>query len=529
MAISRRQLRRLRASCLTLLAAPAAAQLSFEPAQLWNAGVPGFEVPPQVPTGFAGRLGAALATGDFDADGFQDLALGDPVADPDGLADAGAVYVLAGSGAGLQLPNIVVSQASAGSPNPAEVANRFGGVLAACDFDRDGADDLAVGLPAEHVGPLLYAGAVQVIYGKAGRGLESGVAQYFTEDDFGYPWVSAEGNSMGQALAAGDFNDDGACDLAIGVPFEGLLAGLVHVLYGSTEGLSTAGMQSLHQDSVEGRIEMLDRREAGDRFGRGLAAGDFNGDGIADLAIGVAGEDEMPNVPMGAVAVVRGSPGGLTLAGNQLFRANEPGMAAPALTGLFGLTLAVGDFDGNAHDDLAISAIAADVTTASGGVASYVGGVRILHGTPGGLTLADNEGWTAESPFVPEEAESSDHFGLGLAAGDFDGDGYADLGIGVPGESVGSVEEAGAALLLFGAPGGLKAGTLRYWTLGSKAIGGTVGSDERFGAALAAGDFNGDGLSDLVIGAPTDRVDDEARGSAAVLYHPAPGVPPILQ
>jgi hypothetical protein len=115
-----------------------------------------------------------------------------------------------------------------------------------------------------------------------------------------------------------DFNNDGAADLAIGVPFEfvGAVqdAGAVNVLYGSAGGLQGPGSQFFTQDTagVPGTADPQDN------LGFGLATGDFNRDGFADLAIGVPGEDIGTIGSAGAVIALYGSAGGLTTTGAQL-------------------------------------------------------------------------------------------------------------------------------------------------------------------------------------------------------------------
>jgi hypothetical protein len=198
----------------------------------------------------------------------------------------------------------------------------------------------------------------------------------------------------GPASLRADFNGDGAADLAIGTPGESLgaaeSAGVVHVLYGSAGGLTATGSQLWSQDSPG----VAGRAEAGDGFGSALAAGDFNGDGRAELAVGVPGEDQ----GRGVAQVLGGSAAGLTARGSRLWSQATPGVAGVAEPGDgFGGQLAAGDLNGDGRADLAIAVASEDV-----GSAKDAGAVNVLYGSASGLTAAGNQLWTQNRALVTD-------------------------------------------------------------------------------------------------------------------------------
>src|SRR6266540_2679808 len=149
------------------------------------------------------------------------------------------------------------------------------------DFNNDGFTDLAVGVIQEDVGAVGDAGAVNVLYGSAG-GLQatSPDDQFWNQDSPGVRDAAEGLDQFGRSLRAGDFNNDGFADLAVGVPDEDVGtasdAGAVNVLYGSAGGLQATfpDDQFWHQDSPGVR----DAAEVGEWFGASLGAGDFNND-----------------------------------------------------------------------------------------------------------------------------------------------------------------------------------------------------------------------------------------------------------
>jgi FG-GAP repeat len=423
-------------------------------------------------------FGYALAAGDFNGDSFVDLATGVPGEDT-AINGVGAVNVLYGgvdglSGAGSQL----FTQASPGMVGTAEDGDQFGQALAVGDFDNDGVADLAVGVPEEDLGTTSSAGAVNVLYGGV-DGLSGAGSQLFTQDSPGVVGTAEVGDVFEQTVAAGDFSGDAVDDLAVGIPNEDLIsaqvtdAGAVNVLYAAAAGrLGGAGSQLFTQDSpgVAGTATI-------DEFlGSSLAAGDFDDDGVADLAIGVPFEGEPFVSQLGAVNVLYGSASGLTGAGSQLFDQGSPGVVGTAENGdRFGSALAAGDVNGDGIPDLAVGVPFED----------GFGAVNLLYGTAAGLSGSGSQLFTQNSPGVPGAGEAGDRFGQALAVGDFEGDGFDDLTVGVPAEDVGTIFDAGAVNVLKGAAGGLTGTGSQQFTQDSPELADTAEDSDQFGAALA--------------------------------------------
>jgi hypothetical protein len=440
---------------------------------------------PAAGTALTGETSAPLV--DFDGDGQADLAVGAPGEDVGGIADAGAVTVLA-SGSGWRS----FTQSSAADSGSAERADRFGSALAAGDFDGDGFTDLAVGAGTEDGGAVVDSGAVNVLYGSP-RGVTADGGRVFTQNTAGVASSAERGDLFGVALAAADFDGDGLADLAIGVRGEdgaAVDAGAVAVLYGTSAGLTGSASQLFTQNNAG----TGNRAETGDWFGSALAAGDFDADGVADLAVGVPREDVVATRDAGALNVLRGSAAGLTGVGGQLFTEDTSGVAGSAETGdAFGSALATGDLGSDGSADLAVGVPAEDVYAATD-----AGAVHVLHGSPAGLTGLGSRLYTQNSLGYTDHAEVGDLFGFSLVAVDFHDVGDS-LAVGAPGEDVGAAVDAGTVHI-----------DGQSLTENSPNMAGAPESGDRFGASLAD---VADRPALLVVGVP-----GEGGGTGAAMF-----------
>lgn len=437
------------------------------------------------------HYGHAVATaGDTDADGYDELIVGAPDWNNGSFADAGLAHVFRGSAFGpLNTPNYIgtVSQASA----------RTGWAVGpAGDVNGDGYADVSFSAPW-YSGSATDEGLVWVKTGSA-AGI-SGTGWSELGGAAGAGW----GYSVG---SAGDVDGDGYPDLvASSVYWENSSStaseGAAWLYTGSASGLLAAAAQQIGQGN-----------QASAFFGHRVGcAGDVNGDGFADTFV-ASGYFDAGQSDEGKVWVHLGLPKPLSSTPQASFEPNS------ALARAGEVVANAGDVDGDGFDDWTVA------SPSHAGAFPQGGRVQLFRGGAG--TLSTTAAWTLDAE---QAGEALGEVQGVAAAGDVDGDGYADLIVGGANYDSGALVDAGRARVYLGGPTGLSA--TAAWTF----VG--AGADERFGSAVAgAGDIDGDGYHDVLVGAPGF---DSGRGRvyffrgsragleptpARVMLHPEPAL-----
>ncbi|MBF0263086.1 MAG: cadherin domain-containing protein, partial [Magnetococcales bacterium] len=449
--------------------------------------------------------------GDVNGDGIDDLLIGAFRANS---GYSGASYLVFGTTSGwtsaIDLANLNGSNGV--RLNGVTAQDRSGrSVGAAGDVNGDGYADLIIG--AYHASNHgTNSGSAYVVFGQSAW--NAGTLSLASLDGGNGFRLDGPGSGNGMLAGvsvhgAGDINGDGWDDLIVGAmlaeTYDGLVSGASYVVFGKANGWSA--IQNLGElDGSNGF--RLDGVENNDWSGYSVkGAGDINGDGIDDLIVGSPFASPSGSVVTGASYVVFGKLGAWsstldlsTLDGGNGFRLNGSAVGDGSGSSVSG----AGDLNGDGYDDLIIGAKGASVAGAAVGSAFVVFGHSQGAGWSPSLDLSSLSGTLG---FRLNGLANGDKTGISVSgAGDINGDGLADLLIGASYADPGGVGNAGATYLLFGQDSwgtgavSIDLATLNGTTDGIRLNG--VSANELSGNSISlAGDVNGDGYDDLLIGA----------------------------
>gem|GEM_PF-1540494 len=477
-----------------------------------------------LPSGWNGAeindgFGGALITGNFKGDSSIDLVVGAPSESVGTISSAGIIHIID------DFPRINLNmnpyQGEDGWPGVPEPGDGLGTSMAAGDFNGDGFDDLIVGSPGDEIGGANNAGMVTVAYGSV-----SGLGDYeiFHQNTSGIAGEAASGDRFGESVATGDLDGDGFDDVVIGVPGEyrcwtGINVcgdvGAINILYGSATGITSAGNEYITQRTTG----ISGIPNVGEEFGASVATGDLDGDGFDDVVVGVPGEYRcwshigICGSDIGAIQLLYGSATGIRSDNDQYFGQRSNGITAhPSVGDRFGESVATGDIDGDGFDEVILGVPGDHRCWPHIVVCGHVGAIMILYGTANGTTSENDNYWGQRSNGVPGNVGVGDEFGAVVTTGDLNEDGYDDVIIGVPGETVSSYSNAGAVQILYGSASGSTTDGAEMLYASQSAFTGSSQTNGLFGSAIAVIG------NDLIIGAPGTTISG-LTNAGAIYYH----------
>jgi hypothetical protein len=454
---------------------------------------------------------SASSGGDVNGDGYDDILIGAYKADVGTATDAGESYLIMGrERAAWTAPNLLSGTANvtmADATFTGKTISDWSGrsVSGAGDVNGDGYDDILIGAHRVDVGTATDAGETYLVYGRPGMDLSTAL---LSAPDVTFTGKSEYNDSGYSVSGAGDVNGDGYDDILIGAygtdVGTAMLVGETYLIYGGASLTGTIGLASAGVTFTG--------KAADDRSGYSVSgAGDVNGDGYDDILIGAYGTDVGTATDAGETYLIYGSS---TLSGTvSLSGANATFTGKTAGDNSGRAVSSAGDVNGDGYDDILIGANRVDVGTATDAGETYlIYGSANLSGTK---TLDSTDSDIVPSATFTGKA-ASDFSGSSVSgAGDVNGDGYDDILIGAYWADVGTATDAGATYLIYGGTSLSDIGL----ALADATFTGKAASDYSGVSVSGAGDVNGDGFDDILVGAYQADVGTESNAGETYLIY----------
>ena len=370
------------------------------------------------------------------------------------------------------------------------------------DFDGDGRDDLAVGTNDCESGIVVTYSSLPV-------------RDHLNTQNVGDDYVSC---SFGSTLAAGNFNGDRYDDLAIDDYYEadwdnkGVESGGVWVLLGGPDGLRFDEPRHFNQ-STYGIAGVANGHNW---FGSALAAGDITGDGYDELLIGTPFKTVSGKKEAGSVVVLKGTNEGLVTAYSQYISQSTAGV--PGKVGKcdnFGMSLDIGNINNDKYQDVVIGATGeegCDPFSGSGSVTQF-------WGSKSGVSLKKVTSVTGRStlPLTASKHVYLDRLGESVKIANTTGGGYGEVITAAPFSQVGGEPVAGVVVSLAVRKSGISTKGMIVLSQADKAVAGSAESYDIFGYSIDTGDVTGDGIADVLVGVPGEKIGKNAEAGLVVL------------
>jgi|CXWL01.1.fsa_nt_gi hypothetical protein len=470
--------------------------------------------------------------GDVNGDGFDDVIVGASGADPNGT-NSGSSFVVFGKAFGFSAAmNLSTLNGSNGFRLDGETVDDRSSfsVSTAGDVNGDGFDDLIIGAWGADPNDL-DSGSSYVVFGHAsGFSAAMNLSSLNGSNGFRLDGETVDDRSSFSVSNAGDVNGDGFDDVIVGAfraDPNGGNSGSSYVVFGKASGFSA----TMNLSSLNGRNGFrLDGEMANDISGYSVSnAGDVNGDGFTDLIVGASGANDHGYYASGGASyVVFGKASGFSAAmdlsslnGNNGFRLDGIGNSGSRVS-------SAGDVNGDGFDDVIVDA------AYTGRYGQNPGASYVVFGQASGFSAAmDLSSLNGNNGFRLDGEAAYDGSGFSVSnAGDVNGDGFDDLIVGAP-HADPNGDDSGSSYVVFGKASGFSA-TMNLSNLNGNdgfRLDGVAAYDLSGGSVSTAGDVNGDGFDDLIVGAGGADPNGSYSGSSYIIFGRSDfgsGLPQIL-